>query len=224
MPTGAPSLDESHDTERGELHVVVLERDATCGRCLTRLLGTRGKVTIARSLAEGEPVLRTQGCHGLVADILLPDGCALDVMAGWRTANPRTPALIVSHSTQREHINAAQRLDVRYLVKPFDPLDLEPFVASIASPSRRLKLVVRALRLRYGLSQTENDIVLGAVQGEDRDEIAARRRCSRLTVRAHVASVLKRTGRSSLRDLVESILREAAGIREVSGARTAGTS
>jgi DNA-binding CsgD family transcriptional regulator len=76
----------------------------------------------------------------------------------------------------------------------------------------RVRLVAKSWQTRYSLCNAEFDVLLRAALGEDRDAIAERRASSPLTVRAHVAGILKKTRDASLHHAVGRLLRAALNI------------
>jgi FixJ family two-component response regulator len=137
---------------------------------------------------------------------------SLDLVEAWRGSRPAAPLLIVLAGEDPEPTAALRKSGAQWVRKPVRSEDLELFVRT-SSASKAAEDAVRRFAALHGLCQAESDVLWGAtIRGEDYDAMAARRACSRLTVRAHAANILRKSGASSLRLVVEGLLREAAGL------------
>ena len=194
----------------GANRYLVVEDEVGIGRHLARLIRKhQGMPVMTRTAAEAEAALASDGrWAGFLIDIGLPDGSGLDVLARARVQTPGTPALILTGSVNREHINSAFDLNAHYVVKPPEGGRLEHFFKETGSFDERLTRVALAWQSRFTLSDSELDVLIRAVSGERRAEIAAGRDTSHLTVKKHVANILKKTSDSSLPSVVQRVLRE----------------
>lgn len=194
----------------GANRYLVVEDEVGICRHLARLIRKhQGVAVTTRTAAEAATALESDGrWAGFLIDIGLPDGSGLDVLARARLQNPGTPALILTGSVNRDHINLAFDLNAHYIVKPPEGGRLEHFFQETGSFDERLARVAAGWQARYALSDAEIDVLVRAVSGEQRAEIAAGRDTSRLTVKKHVANILKKTSDSSLPSVVQRVLRE----------------
>ena len=63
-------------------------------------------------------------------------------------------------------------------------------------------------RTRYGLTEVETAILLAALEGKRREEIARERRVAVVTVKSQISTLLKKTGDRSLLAATTRLLRE----------------
>ena len=192
---------------------LIVEDEPGIGRHLARVIRrNNGDPVITRSAAEAETVLSADGrWAGFIIDVGLPDGSGLDVLGRARVKNPGTPALILTGSVEREHINLAFDLNAHYVVKPPDADRLQRFFDETASFDERLERMAKVWQEKYNLSDSELDILVRASSGEQRDAIAQARDSSKLTIKKHVANLLKKTDDASLLAAAQRLLRAVAG-------------
>lgn len=194
---------------------LLVEDEAFVARALVRRIIQRGlgECVIASTAKEGLTLLRDgSSFHALVIDIGLPDGSGLDVLAAARSeAHALTPAIVRSGHLTRDFVDRATSLDARYLVKNTDNEwnTLVLFLSDSISLERRVEIAVRS----RGLSKTQADIVKRRALGESRADIAEAHGTTNKTIKNQVASALERTGKPSLEDLVEAVLRDVARAR-----------
>jgi DNA-binding NarL/FixJ family response regulator len=192
---------------------LIVEDEVSTARTLARLVRTHGIALIAGSVREALALLReSPPCSGLILDLGLPDGSGLDVLAQHRTAHPRTPAVILTGSTERDVVNRAQSLGAGYLLKPVRTAAIEGFLraASEDEVTSRVERFAQLWAERYDLSDAHAHIFRLAARGHDRASIARERGTSEATVKTQVSSLLKITGDASLRAAIERLLREVA--------------
>jgi DNA-binding NarL/FixJ family response regulator len=151
--------------------------------------------------------------NGLVVNATLAGTSGLRFLRAAHTAYPCMTLLLVSAAIEEKHIACAYNLHASYLTKPIRREQIHAF-ARLVDPATRLKSSIDGWRVRYGLRDAEVDVFAGAVRGEARDQSAERRGSSPLTIKVHVASLLRRTGDASLHHAVERFLRELARIPE----------
>ncbi|MGH7284084.1 MAG: response regulator [Polyangiaceae bacterium] len=194
----------------GANRYLVVEDEVGIGRHLARLIRKhQGLPVMTRTAAEAANALETHDrWAGFLIDIGLPDGSGLDVLARARVQNPGTPALILTGSVNRDHINSAFDLNAHYVVKPPEGDRLEHFFKESDTFDERLARVALAWQSRYTLSDAELDVLIRFVSGERRADIAAGRDISGLTVKKHVANLLKKTSDPSMPSAVQRVLRE----------------
>lgn len=194
----------------GKGRFLAVEDEALVARAFVRGIQRRGfgECIVATTAGEARRHLNDGSTFtALVIDVGLPDGSGLDLLEDARArAHALTPALVLSGSNDRDHINRATELDARYLVKPLELERLAVFLEDSISLSRRLDI---ALRSRC-LSETLTDILKRSALGETREAIALARGRSRKTVENQIERVRELTGQPSFQALVASVLREVA--------------
>jgi DNA-binding NtrC family response regulator len=117
--------DRGMDARQPAKHILVLENDSSVSAALVTVLeDARFKVSTAATAAGACAILKRRKIDLLVADIVLPDGTAFDVLS---TANWRgVPHLLMTGSFEfATHLKANGKF---YLSKPFD---LEPFMREV---------------------------------------------------------------------------------------------
>jgi DNA-binding NarL/FixJ family response regulator len=179
---------------------------------LVALLGCCRRVVVERTVEGALAALA--GCATWVAIVIdseLPDGCGLEILARARATHPTTPTLLTAPHVDLETITASYRYDAYFAPKPLATERLEQFVRAAVPFSMRLRLVAGTWNSRHGLSNAEHDILVRAACGASREDIAAARDSSALTVKKHVANLLQKTGDETLLAAVARLLREASG-------------
>jgi DNA-binding NarL/FixJ family response regulator len=195
-----------------EPRVLVLDDEPLVRRALARLLRAHGRVVAAASVREASALVADgRPWRALFLDLRLPDGSGLDVLARARAADSRAPAMVLTGSIEAEAINTAHDLRATYVVKPLDGARIARFLADAAPATMSLATVVARWTSAYGLRAAEADVLRRAAAGETREQIAAARVTSALTVKKQAANLLRRTGDGSLHAAVERLLREAMG-------------
>jgi DNA-binding NarL/FixJ family response regulator len=196
----------------GVQRVLIVEDTTRIASYLARVVRSHGgEAVLARSAREADVLLdEPSKWAGFLIDVGLPDGSGLDVLARARANYPGTPALILTGSMERVHINTAFDLNAHYVVKPPEKEHLERFFRDTASFNLRLKRVAKLWSTRFGLSASEIDILIRAANGEHREAIAKARESSKLTIKKHVANLLHKTSDPSLLVAAQKLLREAA--------------
>jgi DNA-binding NarL/FixJ family response regulator len=182
--------------------------DAALAQTWALSIRNYGDVTTANSAREALSARhRASDWAAFVVDVTLPDGSGLRVLEELRDDRRHVPALVLTGSLEPEHVNAAYRLNARYLVKPASVADIECFARSIPL-AYRLEAVVRGWADRYKLSPAEADILVGAAIGQDRESIAIRRKSSVATVKSQIAKLLEKTGDKGLLEAANRLLRD----------------
>jgi DNA-binding NarL/FixJ family response regulator len=211
---GETSLSEMDSVEVQRF--LIVEDTTRIASYLARIVRSHGgEAVLARSAKEADTLLEETGkWAGFLIDVGLPDGSGLEVLARARANYPGTPALILTGSVEREHINTAFDLNAHYVVKPPEKEHLERFFRDTASFNARLERTAKLWSTRFGLSASEIDILVRAANGQHREAIAKARESSKLTIKKHVANLLHKTNDSSLLVAAQKLLREAAESNE----------
>jgi DNA-binding NarL/FixJ family response regulator len=195
----------------GEQRFLIVDDDPIVRRGMSRIIRARGQVFAAATAREGTALV-TDGSTwtALFIDLALPDGSGLDVLAQARRVHVRTPAMVLTGSTDARSINAVHDLDARYAVKPVESKRIHLFLDDVAQGGARLERALVDWVSRHALTHAQADVLRRAALGENKDAIACARDCSAHTVQKHVADLLHRTGDGSLHDAVSRLLRAVA--------------
>jgi DNA-binding NarL/FixJ family response regulator len=192
---------------------LAVEDQPLVARALVRGIVRRGlgECIVASTVDEARRLLSDGSTFtALLIDIGLPDGSGLDVLAEARVKyHALTPAIVLSGSNNREHINLATALDAKYIVKPVEFDTLAVFLADAISLARRVKVALRSLRL----SDSIEDIVKRMALGESHEAIAEARGTSRKTVENQIERAREQTAQPSCHSLIQAVLRDVARAR-----------
>jgi DNA-binding NarL/FixJ family response regulator len=194
--------------------ILMLDDDALLRRAVRRALSRAAPVVGVRSCADADAALRDGGWIGFILELSLPDGSGLEWLAGVRAQGECAPALVVTAVCKRSLVNRAVELGARYLCKPFRAEALRAFERDVVPYAQRhahdrLAGVTAALSREHGLTRTETEIALAALQGTPATAIAEERGISMNTYKTHVKGVLRKVQADSLRQLRERMLRGA---------------
>ncbi|HEX8789933.1 MAG TPA: response regulator transcription factor [Polyangiaceae bacterium] len=191
---------------------LVVEDEDMVARAMERVLSPFGETCLAASVSDAQRQLALR-CDwtAFFIDLNLPDGSGLEVLGQVRAEYPTAPVMVLTGATDQAAINAAFDLDAEYVVKPVQQARIVKFLVTHQDFGARLDRTIGAWRSRYTLSDAEADVLRRAALGETRDEIAAARECSVLTVKTHVTNLLQKTGDASLHAAVGRLLRATAG-------------
>lgn len=198
--------------------VLVVEDDALLARCLGRIIRCCGKeaILVGSVRAATAQVAVLGSLNAVILDVSLPDGSGLDVLRWLRREGLHLPALVFTGLVDHDVANAAFDLDAKYLRKPADVAHVEAFLRGVGRKSNQpcngasaVSGAVDAWNKRYVLSEAEGDILHRGAEGHSRDDIAAARRCSELTIQKHVSNLLQKTGDDSFHEAIGRLLRDA---------------
>ncbi|MBI4702689.1 MAG: response regulator transcription factor [Deltaproteobacteria bacterium] len=199
----------------GSSRVFLVVEDEPCeARLLALELRRYAPALVAASLAEARSVLRAQDALlGAIVDIGLPDGSGLELVAELRSRQPLLPVMVLTGLLSREAVNRAQALRAEFVCKPAGRENLDAFAQYALWCSRlespELARLVQQLAPARQLTPREAELLALALQGYGRTQIAARFGVSEGTIKAHVRSILIKTGEGSLVALGQRILCEA---------------
>jgi DNA-binding NarL/FixJ family response regulator len=191
---------------------LVVEDDEIVGRAMRVLLAPYGEMILASTARDAERVLGSEGrWSAFFIDVGLPDGSGLDLLAHARVDYPTTPAMVLTGCLEAGAINTTFDLGAEYVAKPVHKERITRFLMAHPEFSLRLQRAVETWRKRYALSEGETDVLGRSAAGETREAIAKVRHCAPLTVKTHVANLLKKTDDDSLFAAVGRLLRFVAG-------------
>lgn len=198
---------------------LVAEDEPHVARTLRKALTPHGFVEVVETAQEARDRLVSQSFDALVADVGLPDGSGLDLVAEAMAMKETEglQALVVSGAVDADRLAEAHALGVYYLLKPIDTNQLTLFAARVRQARRpdsrrgRIDRVVDEWTARYTLSDAQETVLRLAAHGAAREEIASERDVLPGTIKKQVHELLKHTGDTSLDGAVSRLLREALG-------------
>lgn len=197
----------------GTTRFLVAEDDPRVGKLLARTLMQHGSAHVVATYKDARDALDQEGYAAIVADIGLPDGSGMDLVAAAKMRDPATPALIVSGEVDNGGLSSAFALGVHYLLKPVDVAEIEMFAARVtgrtADKRARIERLVQAWARDHELTESEEQVLRLAALGAQRHEIAPLRRVAPSTVKKQVNSLLAKTSQPSLDIAVTRLLRTA---------------
>ncbi len=146
----------------------------------------------------------------MIIDVSLPDGSGLDVLDFARAAGCSSPALVLTISHDPATINRAFNAGARFLVKSGEWRPIESFVKSALSVEGRIEAIAAKWAKLYDLSKTELAILVATAKGASREQVADAQEIVPVTLKRHIANMLKKTRDESLLHAATRLLREAA--------------
>lgn len=192
---------------------LVVEDEPFVARALVRTLSRHGRVVAAGSAAEARAALDGAVFSAVLADVGLPDGSGMDVVALARRRDPGVLALILSGFVDGARLADAHALGVHYLLKPVDPRQLDLFVERAAQRSDRRERRTEELALewqdRFRLSPCESELLLLAALGKQRGELAEARQVAAATIKTQIKSLLGKINAPSIEVAASRLLRAA---------------
>lgn len=193
------------------MRYLVVEDDETAASALGRLLAPMGDVVVACTARGALRVLSEhRAWSAFFLGVRLPDGSGLEVLMHARVDFPATPAMVLTCNVDARTVNTAFDLGAEYVVKPLERDRILRFLEA-RDFAARLRRVTAEYQKRYGLSPAETDVLERSAAGLTREQVAALRSCSPLTLKTHVAHLLGKTGDQTLSEVVARLLRQLAG-------------
>jgi DNA-binding response OmpR family regulator len=90
------------------------------------------ELTVTHTLASAKPHYQSRHFDIFMLDNWLPDGSGIDFCREIRSSHPDTPIIFTSAAAMNENIAEATNAGAtRYLVKPFDPFELQEIVKDL---------------------------------------------------------------------------------------------
>ncbi len=191
--------------------VLLIEDDRAIRGRLAVALSAPGdcEVAAAGTLAEGRALLETRVFDLIVADLRLPDGLAIDLLAEARERRPEIEILVISVLGDETTILAAIAAGASgYILKDALPEDIHAAAIEVLSggspisPSIARFIVKRARgeearaaatpQVTPHLTPRELDILWGIAKGLTYNEIADRLGLSRHTVPSHIKAIYRK--------------------------------
>lgn len=95
-------------------------------------------LTVVHTLASAKPHYQARHFDIYMLDNWLPDGSGIDFCREIRLNHPDTPIIFTSAAAHNANISEATAAGAtRYLVKPYDPFELQEIVKDLLDPSAR---------------------------------------------------------------------------------------
>jgi FixJ family two-component response regulator len=197
--------------------VYLVDDDATVCRSLARLFNAVGYQ--ARTFSSADQFLqasRDEGPACLVLDMHLPGMTGLELQRALAAAEPSLPIVFITgHGDIPTSVRAMKGGAVDFLPKPFLDEDLLRAIGQALDRSRRqqaMRLELEAVRRRLdGLTQREQQVLAGVVDGKLNKQIAAELGTTEKTVKVHRSRVMEKMEASSVAALVRDVERLRAG-------------
>jgi DNA-binding NtrC family response regulator len=132
-------------------HALLMDDDPVSQRCLARALEDEGfKTSVASSIEEARAALKARPADVLVLDLVLPDGCGLEVLRELESRE-ETQAVVITGHASVETLTQALRLGAcDYLTKPLEPARLKAVLTNLRGVLQRSREIDE---LRGGTSE-----------------------------------------------------------------------
>jgi DNA-binding response OmpR family regulator len=92
------------------------------------------ELSVAHTLASARPLFQNRHFDIFMLDNWLPDGSGIDFCREIRMTHPDTPIIFTSGVATSRHIEEAVAAGAtRYVVKPFDPFEVQAIVKELLS-------------------------------------------------------------------------------------------
>jgi DNA-binding NarL/FixJ family response regulator len=199
------SAQDSEHTSKSVL--LIVEDDEPVARTLERLLRGPFQNHICPRIETARGWLGDhRSLAGAVVDLNLPDGSGLDFIEDLQKVSPKIPILLLTGVMDPEAINRAQVMGVPYVVKPdFDDnigLFLRQLIVESAPGTRNIESDLARLSKEFRLSSRETQILAAAARGIPRGKIAEVLGTSENTIKSQVRSLLDKTNKNNLPEVV----------------------
>lgn len=192
--------------------LLLIEDDPPIRERLTNALSVPGDfaVTPAANLAEARAFLEAQKADLIVADLRLPDGLAIDLLAEVRERHPDTEILVISVLGDETTILAAIAAGASgYILKDALPEDIHATALEVISGGSPIspsiaRFIVKRVREEKAsvapehlepvprLTPRELDILWGIAKGMTYNEIADQLGLSHNTVPSHIKAIYRK--------------------------------
>lgn len=159
----------------------------------------------AASLAEAVPLLK-QRVAGAILDVVLPDGCGLDLIPLVRRSNRRVPIIVVTGANSAEVANRAHLLEAEYACKPNLFENVACFLRRCAvPPAESLADILDEFAIRHRFTRSERHLLEAAVETTGHEALAKALGVTDNTVKKHIARILLKTSFERLEDFISVI-------------------
>lgn len=197
--------------------VLLVEDDYLTGRGCARQLERDGcEVVVAPDARNARSLAATRRWSAAVIDIGLPDGSGVDLAKEMRGSAPELPILLFTGREDRAFANLAQELGAEFLYKPAAPVNIAAFVRRVvdraAGSHERLRRATSAYGRHFALTEAEHRLLLEALRLGGRRGLEDALGVSANTVKFHIRGILRKTGCSSLEEVLRASVTHALAI------------
>jgi DNA-binding NtrC family response regulator len=125
-------------------HALLMDDDQLSQRCLTQVLEDEGfETSVASSVEEARSILKKRAAEVLILDLVLPDGCGLDVLRELKS-RAEIQAIVITGHASVETLTQALRLGAcDYLTKPLEPGRLRAVFTNLRGVLQRNREIER---------------------------------------------------------------------------------
>lgn len=114
---------------------LIVEDDIESCKLLNIILADY-ELTVTHTLASAKPHYQSRHFDIFMLDNWLPDGSGIDFCREIRSHHPDTPIIFTSAAAMNENIAEATNAGAtRYVIKPFDPFELQEIVKELLRPA-----------------------------------------------------------------------------------------
>jgi DNA-binding NarL/FixJ family response regulator len=174
------------------------------------MLERYGAVSVVATVRAGLAVVHAERVTGLILDFALPDGSGIEIARAARAIRAitwDTPVLMISGAVDARRLVEAHQVRAGYLLKPVDRREVVEFAKDAVQRERRAAVLLQQWVKQYALTAAEEVTLRLAIDGLRRDEIAAERRVSPITVRNQETALTRKFGAESITDVVAAFYR-----------------
>ncbi len=192
--------------------ILLVDDDELFARSQERHLARARPVFVAYSVEEAKKYLKepVRRWCGFIFDVVLGDGTGLELLEIVRRDHPGVPTLIMSGYDDHEPMNRAYLLGSVFVPKPFDTDTRERFLAEVAAFETGLDATLRAavndVRMRFGLSKTEAEILARSVLRVPVKEILEQCSIKYNTYSTHKRSIVRKVNVKTLNDVCRVVM------------------
>jgi DNA-binding NarL/FixJ family response regulator len=214
MPPTSAAAQSPVDPAVARAVFLVVEDEVRIARKLGDILRPYGEVTLVHTLADAMVAVHSRAdWTAILADLRLPDGNGLEVIAAAKRDGRRVRAMVLTGQVRPEDVNRAFDLDADFSCKPLDETRIIMFAMEAVNTLRmREVLVARTFRIwedRYKLTAAQAVVLRARLRGVARADLPEALRMAPSTVKTHVNDLLAETRDGGLDEAIHRLLREA---------------
>jgi DNA-binding NarL/FixJ family response regulator len=198
-----------------ELVALVVEDDASVVRLMRRSFPRDVQIEHVATKSDALERLRERRELDLALvdlHIGLERFAGLEVLAAMATARPTLTRALVTASCGPDVVNRATEHGAFFVAKPFRPAVLELLFERARMSSRSVERgpsdALERMAAEWRLPPKQKALVGLLAAGHSREDVARKLGIANNTFRAHVASILQRTGLSRIDEVVRKVVRQ----------------
>ena len=121
------------------MHLLIIEDDLDLGMALQKALKVEGMTSVwLRRLADVPDILDVAEYDFVLLDLMLPDGCGMDLLCRWRNAGVRLPVIVITARTALDdRLDGLDQGADDFMVKPFATEELVSRIRAVARRTAR---------------------------------------------------------------------------------------